>query len=212
MTTITKARSRSARFSWTPSRDFQLVTLVDEHCPYSRISETLETSVASVRLRCRKLGVSLIRSGLSVAMVGKKLGVSHSTVRDWIERGWLVAQPSGIGPARSGIMSRIVEYDAMLVFLEDKTYWRCWNPLKVTDPDLGAWAREMRAGVWFLSTAEVSRLVHIGQRVIQQRCADGRIPAMRLRNRWLIRVSDLDTVALSIGSEDTQYRRREPCS
>lgn len=58
----------------------------------------------------------------------------------WVARGWLVGRIS-YGATRHRI---VVRHADLLTFMEDPRYWPCWDPARLTDPGLVAWAAHVR--------------------------------------------------------------------
>lgn len=84
------AHARSSQRRWTGSDDHLLMTLAGTR-NLRFIAEKLNRSVAAVRTRFRRLGVSSIRvrEGLTKTELAKMIGRTPTAVQKWIDLGWL---------------------------------------------------------------------------------------------------------------------------
>lgn len=81
---------------WTSSDDHLLIALAGT-CNLRFIAEKLNRSVAAVRTRLRRLGVSSIRvrEGLTKTELAKMIGRTPTTAQKWIDLGWLKGSYEG---------------------------------------------------------------------------------------------------------------------
>lgn len=151
---------------WTPYDVGMLHYFVDEGYSYMRIARKLKRSRSSVaaRLKRHRLGHKQHDDLRSASQVAAVFGVTVNMLCGWIARGWLPARNAG---NRKKPFWRIGALD-ILAFLDNDETWIAWVPAQLTDPDLRAYAAELRAGPprW-MSTSEIAHRFHVDVSTVQ---------------------------------------------
>lgn len=175
--------------NWTADDDARIPELLERHWSYARIARKFGRTEHAVRARCELLGVSATSAnGRAVAQVAKLLGVDSHTVGRWCDQHWLRAYDTGCMMHRGPI--RVVEHEDLLAFLEDGAHWHLWQPARIRDSALREWAEELRAGVCYLTAAEVGDRLGLTHYRVNQLINDGKIKAVKYGPNWLVRESD----------------------
>lgn len=180
---------------WTVTEDQQLEALLDRGMSYQAIAARMGRTYESVSTHAYKIGLSKMGGGTYSALgVAKLLGLRCSkAVALWIERGWITAKNISDGPQDAYWRITI---EAVWAFLEETTHWMCWEPETITDPDLKAWAVELRAtGPRWIPAGEARRRVHVTQSALAGYARRGLITAVFYSVWWYLE-SDLDTFVI----------------
>lgn len=187
---------------WTPAEDQRLRELLADHCSYAEAARALGRSAEAVEKRAQMLGCRLLRAyGESLPAVARRLGVSASTVRSWVQKGWLRAVPSGANRRRGS--PRLVEPVDLDRFLQDERYWHLWEPSWIADPELRAWGTELRGRVRFLTLSEAAAALYLTPGGAAKAVQEGRLQAAKRGRSWVVRS---DRLALA----PERPRRRGP--
>ena len=190
------------RKAWTPDDDMTLDDLAAQGLSMPQIARRMGRSVNSVDVRSggRLRGLRPMSARQVAALLG--LGGSK-TVSRWIAEGWLRGRKLAVGAGAARRWG--VSEDALLTFLEDTAHWHRWEADRITDPDIREWALELRAGVRFLTLAEVARRFTVETKTVGQWIDNGYLPAVDNGNR-MVRESDL--AGFVIPSERPRHRNR----
>lgn len=181
--------SRIRRAPWTPEEENTLMAELEAHRPYRAIAKILGRTECAVRSRASLLGIAARNAnGRTVCAVGRLLGMDSHAVAWWIAEGWLVAHGTGLQMGRGEM--RVVEHDDLLTFLENSAYWHLWEPCRITNKTLQDWATEIRAGVYYLTTAEAGARLGLTHYAVNSLIRQGRIKARKRGANWLIREED----------------------
>jgi excisionase family DNA binding protein len=182
--------SRPPRRAWTAAEREQLGQLIDTGHSYDAIAEKLGRSRKAIILECKRRNRRLLktRALLTAGQVADLLGKPCSkTVSRWITLGLLKARNAGT-PKRP--FWRIA-LDDLRAFMQNENTWMAWQPAAISDPDLHAWALELRRNEsrW-LSVGEVARRYHVVQQTVNQWIEKAELKAVKYGNHW-IRECDL---------------------
>lgn len=182
-------RVRRSRRRWTAHDLFQLEGGIEAGWNDETIARKLGCTVEAMRMARKRHGLrSRRRVLMSARAVADLLGIGCSkTVVRWIERGWLAGRR---GPGCGPYQQWLVWEERLLKFLEDETHWHRWQAERITEPCLREWALELRAGVRFLTLAEVAERCYVTISAVQAWIHAGRLPALRNGNH-VVRESDL---------------------
>lgn len=74
----------------------------------------------------------------------------------------------------------LVDYEALIAWLEDERYWGLWDPERITDPALCEWACEMRRDAFRLTPREIARLCGVRPGRVLRWIRRGQLPATSL--------------------------------
>jgi excisionase family DNA binding protein len=168
---------------WTAHDLDLLVWLLDHGHSYALIARRLRRTETSVKLKCKRLGVSLLgsRATLSCRDVAGLLGLPcGKTVSCWI---------SGYGlRARNGGTKR---KPLWRVQWDDPHHWMAFEPERCTDRLLREHLIESRQGqpAW-LTIGAAARRLGVDSKAVNTWIHKGWLPATRYGN-WWIRESDL---------------------
>lgn len=175
---------------WTKAECHRLVELMEQHHTYAEAAAILGRGVSAVRERCWKLDAAMTTAnGRTVSEIARRLGVDHKTVAWWIRRGYLKGHRLTAPMGRGQLL--IVEHEDLTTFLEDERHWHLWTPERITESGLREWATELRGHVRFLTTQEVADRLCVTHYQVCKLISQGRIPAVKRGNNWLIRADRL---------------------
>jgi len=169
--------------NWTADQVLTLEEMLAEGVSDRAIARHLGRSVTAIHVARKRYGVPCRRRLIMTQRgVARLMGIACSkTVSRWINEGWLRARAGAVlGNGRE----RYVIRDDLLRFLEDPARWHVWRPEPITDPDLRAWATEIRAH--YLTVGEVARRLKVGGGTVNAWIHKGLLPACRWGN-WLVR-------------------------
>ncbi len=179
------------RRDWTHEEVDRLVTMLDAGHDYDYCARQLRRTPTAIvvkakRVRCRMLRRPTVLTAREVArLLGK--GCAKSVVY-WIGAGWLKAK-AATSSART--IWRIC-WDDLMAFLQNENYWMAWNAERITDPDLRAEYRTLRATrPRWLTIGAVARRYHVISNTVGQWIEKGFLPAARYGN-WYIREDTID--------------------
>lgn len=195
---------------WTRAEEWRLLELRERRWSHDRIGAALGRTRRAVQVRLSILTREDPATRLSPKRVAHLVGVSGNAVVRWIAWGWLRARrDAGMRRGAAHCASRRrgewrVDRTDLEAFLAVERYWPLWDPARVRDPDLRAWAVEMRRGVAFLRTHEVAARLGYCVRAAQTLIARGHLPGIKLRpgpgaappSAWWVRESDLERYLL----------------
>lgn len=156
----------------------------------AQIARRLERSPVAVKVKAKRLGLRTVnRRTVTAREIANLLGLGCAkTVARWIAADGLEALNGG---TRAKPIWR-VRWDDLLSFLRRRDRWMAWDPARITDPALRAWAAELRSGPGrWLTPGEVARRCHVDRNVPNAWIARGELPATRYGN-WWIWSEDLD--------------------
>ena len=172
--------------NWTPAEESRLVALIDAHRPYTEIAALLGRTEMAIRDRCAKLHASHRGNGYSGQRVARLLGIGCSkTVGWWCRQGWLRWHDVGLRYCKGPM--HLIKHDDLVAFLEDERYWQVWQPERIVDAGLREWAQEMRAGVRYLTTAEVGERLYMSHYRVNQLIRKGKMRAVKWGPNWMVR-------------------------
>ena len=203
----TVVRVHRSRWAWTPNEISELEDRIGQGWSNERLAKHFNTTVNGIQLARKRHGVpSRTEALLNCRTIAEQLGIRcGKSVRRWIEQGWLRGRR---GQRRGGNRQWYVTEDALLTFLEDPDHWHRWDPARIVDRDMREWAREMRAGVRFLTLPEVAERYFVQPKTVAQWIDKGWLPAVRHGNR-LVRESDLASFTLPvIGTSRIRFLER----
>jgi excisionase family DNA binding protein len=168
----------------------ELFDLIDAGCSDREIAGRLGVSPNAVFIARKRYGVpSRTARLLSAEAVARQVGVSCAkTVARWIRQGWLRGRR---GQPRGANRQWYVRPEDLRDFLRDPAHWHRWEPERIPDPSLRAWAQEVRGGVRYLSQTEVARRCCVQRATVQQWIDTGLLPAVSTGSHRLVRESDL---------------------
>lgn len=174
---------------WTTQRLFKLAGYLEAGYDDARIASRMGTTANAVQLARKRHGIrSRTELTWSSRRVAELLGIACSkTVVHWITCGYMAGQR---GQSRGPNRQWYVRYEEILSFLENPDTHHLWQPERITDSGLRAWATEIWTGP-FLTVGEVAERCFVGIGAVNNWIHKGDIPAVRNGN-WLIRESDLD--------------------
>jgi DNA invertase Pin-like site-specific DNA recombinase len=163
--------------------------------PYTTIARRLGLSYQIVSRSARAAGVNVTDNPrlYAVKRVAEEFfdDINRRRVEDWIRRGWLRVSRSRATPGGRGV--RRTTFEHLLRFLENEETWIAWQPEELADPEVRAWATEMReaAGWRWLTAVEVRRLEYVSRATLNRRIRSGYYPTATLyRHRWYVRSDD----------------------
>src|SRR5262245_34382138 len=146
---LSKKRASKCR-RWTSVEDQLLVSLAGTRT-VRVISEKLNRSVPSVRIRLKRLHVmsGRVRDGLTKIDLAETLGCSRKTIRQWIHQGWLKGRYDGRLQGHDTI--RVSEIDLL-------DFWR-------SHPEEIPFHRWKREGIeWFLGLLSELTVIKTSER------------------------------------------------
>ena len=109
------------------------------------------------------------------------MGIScQKTVATWARAGWLRSLP---GARLANGRERYVKYEWLLAFLENPAHWHIWQPEQIKDPQLRAWAEEVRTP--YLTVGQAAQRLCVGVGTVWGYIRRGLLPARRWGN-WLV--------------------------
>jgi len=187
---VTRRTGKRKPRRWTPDRLWRLAELIERGYSDEEIARRLGATANAVMLARKRYGLkSRTAAAMTARAVARRLGIACSkTVTVWIERGWLKGkQIQGRGPYDQWHVSE----DALIAFLENPEHWPRWQPERIPDKALREWALELRAGVRFLTTAEVAERFYVEHPTVWNWIQRGLLPAYRHVN-WMVREDDLE--------------------
>lgn len=191
--------------SWTSAERFDVEEWIAEGRGADWIAQRLGRTETSVRVylkrnvRCRAL------RPLSARAAAEIMGVRCSkTVGRWMDAGWLRSR-KGQRCGRNRV--RVTDRDALLDFVADPCHQHRYDPDRITDAELRAWALETRTAR-YLTTGEVADCLGVGVGAVHHWIATGILPAVRHGN-WRVRESDVS--GFVIPSERDRHGRPRRC-
>ena len=121
---------------------------------------------------------------------------NEKTIVCWIRRGWLSGR---VGGRRWN-----VTMEALYDFVQDSRYCHVWTEVRIVDPALRAYAREVRPSERFLTVGQVAAQCFVSTNTVAQWIRKGWLRAVRNGN-WLVpALALLDFEMPRVGG----YRRR----
>jgi hypothetical protein len=192
---ITKCRIRQ---TWTKPRLWKLMELLERGWDDARIARAMGTTANAVNLARKRYGIPARSKQLLTARhVAALLGLGcGKTVARWADRGWLKATRGPYaGPHREWLVRR----EDLYAFLEDADHWHRWDPDRIADAALRAWATERRGGVRFLTVGQVAWRMCVQPGTVHSWIEKGWLPSVRAGDgdgNHLVRETDLETFAL----------------
>lgn len=175
---------------WTASEHARLEQMLDEGYGYEAIARRLGRTFDSVRSKAQRRGVSfgLTVWPMSAYRCALLMGVDHKRLARWIRDGWLAARRA----RTEGRPGWRITWEAFDAFLSNPDYFMAWDARHIQDSDLRAWAMELRAGhARWLTLEEVGKRIGISVEPIRQRILGGRLPAVKRRQAWYVRETDI---------------------
>lgn len=193
--------------AWTTAEVDQLLDLIDQGHGYAVIAERMGRTRSQVIRKCKRLGVCITRSPthLSGGQVIALLGLANiKVVSGWIRCGWLPA-------TNAATVERPywrIQWDDLTAFMEGRREaWIVWHPDRITDPDLRAWAHEVRAGPHrWLTTREVATRLHVNPNMVNIWIRRRLLSAV-LHDKWWVWSGDLDTFTIPSMRAVPRWRR-----
>lgn len=181
---------------WTPEEITELRWRIDRGMSVIQIAQVLGRSQNAVRWRVRYLGLSGAVShgnGMYAAQAAAIMQVHVETITRWLRKRILHGRVIRIGTQRR----YIIEYDALVQFVEKSEYWMLWVPEQITDPTLRHYAREVRtqAGWDWLAAQEFARKIQVKHKTLLAQIEHGHYPEARcVGYRWWIPSYILESV------------------
>lgn len=181
--------TRRHYINWTPPRQWELMTMVDEGLNDRQIAEIYGRHRHAIHLARRRYGIrscsQIHHSGVEVSQL---MGLSHhSYVYRWIEQGYLRATRQ---PSETNTPWVITDAD-LVAFLEDERYWHLWEPDGV-DRRFSQQLK-LREGVRFLAPKEVAQRLKVQPATVHLWIRRGVLPARRYAHcHYRVLESDLD--------------------
>lgn len=168
------------RRHWTPGDLTTMRLLLDEGRSYADIARRLKRKRRAVFCKLMEIGISHRRHPelRSAAQVAPLFRVTTNMLCKWIERGWLPARNAG-SPTTQRPYWRIHDVD-ILAFLENDETWVAWAPGQITEPDLRAYAYELRASAprW-IAVKEIATRFDVSIGAVQKWINLGLLPAVK---------------------------------
>lgn len=165
---------------WTAAERFQLDDFIHQGYSYDTIAKRLGRSTNAVLIQRQKqrIGHRTVSGVLSCMDVARLLGLGcPKTVAGWIARGWLPARNARPRRARRAVW-RIQELD-LWDMLQNRDTWMAWEPARITEPGLRAWATALRRAGRHLPSRVVAERYHVTINVVNAWVREGRLPAVQ---------------------------------
>lgn len=178
---------------WTKADEYELDTLIQQGLSYAAIGRRMGRAPTAIYCRCRRRGTPITKTtGMQWASeVAADLGVSGRRVGVWIARGYLQATNVRV----SGHPMWRVQLLDLMAFLENSDYWMLWDPVTIPDHAYREWALEGRQhGPQWITTGEVSGLLHLAHATIHRWIINGWLPAQRRGRIWYIDGRNLEAI------------------
>lgn len=120
------------------------------------------------------------------------LGVSWFSVYKWIEAGALISSTRTVN-GRTRVIA--IGDESLFAFLANAAYWPEWSPSQITDPDIRAYAEQLRetdngADAWIDSYTLAAQWCYTAQAVIRFARTAG-IRTRRINRRTYLHTDDL---------------------
>jgi excisionase family DNA binding protein len=165
---------------WTRDERSTLDAMLAEGRPYHEIAEAVGRSFQGVASQCHLSGIRqrTTTSNLSGTQVMRLFGLTaKATLNRWIARGWLT--PTSARFYRFPI-------EQMHALIANGDTWMAWDAAKISDPDLRAWALDLRReGPRWLTTREAAQRLHVVERTVWEWIQRGYLPAVRYGIHWV---------------------------
>lgn len=185
-------RKRGRWRKWSAKETAHLKQLLKDGYSYDEIARILKRSRTSIILKARRRTGRLTTVGTtwSARDVAKVLGIGCAkTVSRWIQWGWLPARNGG-GTGQHTLW-RIQKAD-LYTFLGNRMYWMAWQPERITNDSMRAWAMALRADQprW-LTVGEVADRYGVTTKAAHNWIRNGYLPTARYGNHYVWE-ADLD--------------------
>jgi predicted DNA-binding protein YlxM (UPF0122 family) len=179
-------RTRGRWRRWTPKETAYLKKLLADGYSYDEIARILKRSRTSIILKAtRRTGrLTTVGTTWSARDVAHLLGIGCAkTVSRWIQWGWLPARNGG-GAGQQPLW-RIQKAD-LYTFLSNRMYWMAWQPERITNDSMRAWAMDLRRNQprW-LSVGEVADRYSVTPTAVGNWIRKGYLPTARYGNHWI---------------------------
>lgn len=115
---------------------------------------------------------------------------SNACVRRWIRDGELPATPGKSHRATVVYADLWITRAAVMDFLTRQDKWMCWEPARITDPALRAYAATLRGVVswrWLHVKREVTVVLCANRTTVEKWIRDGYLPAVKEGGFWYVR-------------------------
>lgn len=151
------------------------------------IAQALGRTANAVKIRFTRRGMTApSKRYLTAQDVGRLMGADVHTVARWIKRGYLKARPM---PGERRIWQ--IRRGDLVRFLAEPDNWAYYRLEKIQDPLLQAFAQRVQARhpelADYLTPPEAAEVAGIYVGTLNRLIREGRIPAKRWGNWWILR-------------------------
>lgn len=170
---------------WTPDEESILEELIERGYSMEACGSQLGRSANSVKIKAKRLGMRLRtdRRSLTCRDVARIMGIGcGKTIVGWVERGWLTPVQQD-RPVKGNW--RFDEH-ALWDFVTIGDAHMTWSPDRITDPELRAYAREIRATAprW-LCPSEVAKRLGVSLGAVNDWIHKGLLTGVKYPNWWI---------------------------
>ncbi len=167
-----------------------MAELLERGCSDRTIGRALGCTPVAVSIARKRHGLpSRTRVLMSATTIAREMGFACAKgVARWLEQGWIRGRRGQVrGPHRQWYVRR----EAWLAFLEDPAYWYAWDPERLRDPEIRAWARALRTDR-YLTIGQVAARFSVCASAVNDWIHRGLLPAVAKYPNWIVRERDLE--------------------